>query len=88
MADLRVHELLKQLDQELDDLPCPSEEQTRLCRLRDDVGRFLDQPGQKRLEGGDLLEQLRRTRDLFELSHPRIALLIERISDALNDMGI
>jgi hypothetical protein len=89
MSDQRLHYLLKELARELAEVPVSSEaERARLLRLRQEVERLLQSPEEQRLEVRNLIEALQRDRDLLELSYPTLTLLVERVTNALANLGL
>lgn len=90
MADERLRRLLEELNDELGRVECPDEDtETQLCRLRADIERVLAAPPDAtETPHQDLAVGLRAARDRFEISHPNLTLLIERVVDSLSNMGI
>jgi hypothetical protein len=60
-----------------------------LAKLDDDIHRILGATGEVPLEHHRTLrESLERSVDHFEVSHPTLTLLMNRLIKALSDMGI
>lgn len=89
MTDVKhLHESLKKLRSEIDALDTGDEEaRQRLGKLIQDIEKTLEHPEDT---GGDehLGEQLKTSILRFEVSHPRLAAIMNDIMEKLSNMGI
>jgi ElaB/YqjD/DUF883 family membrane-anchored ribosome-binding protein len=90
MPERELTGLLEELESELGRNPdLSNEERAALEELRSRIGHVLesDRPGMAQ-EGDGVTEPLRSYVDRFETSHPTLTMILGRIADALNKMGI
>jgi ElaB/YqjD/DUF883 family membrane-anchored ribosome-binding protein len=90
MPDRELTRLLDELEKELGSNPDLSEEErAALDDLRDRIGQVLQAGRQEPvIQREGLTDPLRGYVDRFETSHPTLTMILGRIADALNKMGI
>ncbi len=88
MSKEDLQKSLEALQAELDKLDGPEEEiRDRATRLIDDIERQLENPEANQDED-TLVERIQKTLEQFEVEHPRITGIMNRIMMTLSDMGI
>jgi hypothetical protein len=84
-----LNRLLGELEAELGNIPDLDEsEREALADLRRQIGQVLDTDGRQAPEADAPVEPLMAYVDRFETSHPTLTMILGRIADALNKMGI
>jgi ElaB/YqjD/DUF883 family membrane-anchored ribosome-binding protein len=90
MPERELTGLLEELESELGRNPdLNDEERAALEELRSRIGHVLESDRSAVTQEGDgVAEPLRNYVDRFETSHPTLTMILGRIADALNKMGI
>lgn len=90
MANDKLHDLLIQLHEELGRAGNAGGASGAILKdLRRDIARMLEQPdGGPGAQRASLAENLRNAISRFEASHPGMTSLMNRVCDALSDIGI
>lgn len=87
MSKEELHHSLKALQQELDKLEESNEEiRDRATRLIVDIENQLDTSNND--EDDSLIDRIQKLIEQFEVEHPRITGIMNRIMMTLSDMGI
>ena len=90
MSDENLRKLLEQLHDELERTESVDEKGDELLRHLDaDIGNFLKRSGKgKRQPDEPLLEQLQDAIDHFEVTHPRLTMMLSEMMTILSNAGI
>jgi len=82
MSKEPIHEYIEELKAEIQKIP--SEEQSaKLNSLVDEVERLAETD-----EKNSILDSVQQSIESFEVEHPKVTSILNRISDALSRMGI
>ena len=90
MEEQKFRDMLKALHHELEDTKSLDEKGRDLLRvLMKDIQRVLDQSSEEEsAPRHSLMEQLRKTINYLEESHPGLALTMKKVIETLSNMGI
>ena len=89
MPDRDLSRLLKDLDRELEGNPdLDDDERIALAGLKGRLEGILEARRADEAEDDSPIEPLRTYVDRFETTHPTLTMILGRIADALNKMGI
>ncbi len=87
MSQEKLQQSLQALQDEVDKLDTAHEEvRDRATRLIDDIEKQLDSPHD--IDSESVIDHIRSLIEKFEVEHPRITGIMNRIMMALSDMGI
>lgn len=89
MPERDLSRLLQDLERELEGNPdLDDDERVALAGLKGRLEGVLQARGPDELEDDSPIEPLRSYVDRFETTHPTLTMILGRIADALNKMGI
>jgi len=89
MPGSELNRLLGELEAELSRNPDLNEaDRAALAELRSRIGCVLESDRPREAEGESPVEPLKTYVERFETTHPTLTMILSRIADALNKMGI
>lgn len=89
MTDQNLRDLLEKLHQELEQIDVADEsERERLRHLKADIRELRERSGETPETDETVLERLQDAIDHFEVTHPRLTLMLSQMMTILSNAGI
>lgn len=89
MTDQNLRDLLEKLHQELEKIDVADEsERERLRHLEADIRKLRERSGETPETDETMLERLQDSIDHFEVTHPRLTMMLSQMMTILSNAGI
>lgn len=89
MTEQNLRDLLEKLHQELEQIDVADEsERERLRHLEADIRKLRERSGEAPETDEPMLERLQDSIDHFEVTHPRLTLMLSQMMTILSNAGI
>lgn len=89
MTDQNLHDLLEELHREVHEMDVVDEsERERLRHLEADIRKLLARSGANIEADEPMLERLQEAIDQFEVTHPRLTMMLSQMMTILSNAGI
>jgi hypothetical protein len=90
MSDQELRKLLADIQREIEETQPEEETERQLLRkIQSEIRALLERPERDRLEADEsFLEQVNDAVDRFQVTHPRLTMMLSQMSSILSNAGI